>query len=249
MTRAPYRLVGPIGARGVLGLIVLQEDETIEQDFRRLFPHGDVALYVNRIPSGADLTPETLAAMEASLPQAAALFPSGLEFDTIAYACTSGATVIGTDRVADLVRGVAKVRAVTDPLSATLAAMAAVGAGRIAMLSPYVAAVSASMRDRLAMHGVRTVRFASFEQQQEAVVARIDPASIRAAVLDLAGEGGAEAIFLACTNLRTLDIIEDLESETGLPVIASNQALAWHMARLAGAGMPRAACGRLMRMG
>lgn len=37
MSRRPYRLTGPIGSRATFGLIVLQVDETIEHDFRRLF--------------------------------------------------------------------------------------------------------------------------------------------------------------------------------------------------------------------
>jgi len=46
-----------------IGLIILQADETIELDFRRLFPL-DVELFVTRIPSGEEVTSETLAAME-----------------------------------------------------------------------------------------------------------------------------------------------------------------------------------------
>ena len=41
-----------------LGLIVLQVDETIEGDFRQMLPH--VRLYVTRVPSGAEVTPEDL---------------------------------------------------------------------------------------------------------------------------------------------------------------------------------------------
>ena len=36
-----------------------------------------------------------------------------------------------------------------------------------------------------------------------------------------------EAIFISCSNFRTLDIIEALERETGKPVITSNQAAMW----------------------
>lgn len=73
-----------------------------------------------------------------------------------------------------------------------------------------------------------------FGERVEARVARIDPASVRAAACEAAQRAGAEAVFLSCTNLRTLDIRSDLETELGLPVLSSNQVLAWHMARLAG---------------
>ena len=40
--------------KACLGLIVLHVDETIESDFRRIFSDPSVALYVTRIPSGAE---------------------------------------------------------------------------------------------------------------------------------------------------------------------------------------------------
>ena len=58
MSHFPYDLTAPIGCAATLGLIVLQADETVEQDFQRLFAAPDQALYVTRIPSGADVTPE-----------------------------------------------------------------------------------------------------------------------------------------------------------------------------------------------
>ncbi|WP_370295879.1 hypothetical protein [Poseidonocella sp. HB161398] len=46
------------------GLVVLQMDETIENDFRHLFAPGTARLQVSRVPSGAKLTP---AAMDSAL--------------------------------------------------------------------------------------------------------------------------------------------------------------------------------------
>ncbi len=37
----------------------------------------------------------------------------------------------------------------------------------------------------------------------------------------------ADALFLACTNLRSLKVIERLEAELGIPVVSSNQATLW----------------------
>ena len=41
-------------------------------------------------------------------------------------------------------------------------------------------------------------------------------------------------VILSCTNLRTITVIEQIETACGLPVLSSNQALAWHMRELAG---------------
>ena len=68
----------------------------------------------------------------------------------------------------------------------------------------------------------------------DARVARIDPSSLVEAARVLAERSDMDAVFLSCTNLQTLDVIEGLEAELNLPVLSSNQVLGWHMAQLAG---------------
>ena len=245
MAALPYTLAGPIGTRASLGLVVLQVDEVIEQDFRRLFPPDGVALHVTRIPSGAEVSEATLTAMAAALPAAAGLLPPSVAFDVVAYACTSGTTVIGPERVAALVGGAVRTAAVTEPLTAAIAGFAALGVRRIGLVSPYVAAVSATLRQAFVRAGLEVVAFGSFEEAVEARVARIAPESIARAATTIGAAAEVEAVFLSCTNLRTLDVIHQVEQALGKPVVSSNQALAWHMARLAGIGPPCPAYGRL----
>lgn len=245
MSHFPYRLTGPIGSAATLGLIALQVDETIEQDFRRLFVAHDVALYVNRIPSGAELTPETIAQMARDLPAAAALLPQATQFDAVAYGCTSGTTLIGVDRVRALVQGAVQTRHVAQPLSATLAAFTALEVTSIGLVSPYIGSVSGPMQKTFEAAGYAVPAMVSFGEEVEANVARIDPASIHAAALEVGKNPAVEAVFLSCTNLRTLDIITDLEQRLGKPVLSSNQALAWHMARLSDAPLAADAPGAL----
>ncbi|MCG6901565.1 MAG: aspartate/glutamate racemase family protein [Rhodobacter sp.] len=231
----PYSLSDRIGSRATLGLIALQTDETIEQEFRHVFNAEDVALYVSRVPSGADVTPDSLAMMEQELPRAASLLPPSLDYHAVGYACTSGATIIGPERVGDLVRGAADAKAVTNPLSAVLAGLSALGVGRIGLVTPYIESVTAPMRAVLDATGYQVAASVSFEEAEEAKVARIDPRSIADAAR-AAAQRGVEAVFLSCTNLRTFGIIDALEAELGIAIISSNQALGWHMARLAGLG-------------
>ncbi|SEK97894.1 maleate isomerase [Roseovarius nanhaiticus] len=220
------------GAR--LGLIVLATDETLEFEARQLLAGREIQLLHARIPVARDITPASLGAMDAAMPVAAALLPEGL--DVIGYACTSGATVIGQARVAAQVQSVHPQTRVTDPISAVIAALGHVGAARIAMLTPYVPSVTAPMRALLAANGIETMHEASFAEGDDRKVARIDPASTRAALLEAAKTPGVEALFASCTNLQTFSIIDDVEAETGLPVITSNQALLWHMQVLAADG-------------
>ena len=227
----PYTLM-PEGP-APLGLIVLQVDETIESDFRRLLP-VDRPLYVSRIPSGAELTPETIAQMAHDLPRAAALLPQVPDYAAVGYACTSGTTLIGAERVAALVAGECRTDAVCNPLNAAQAAIRALGITRLAVVSPYTAAIADPLCAALGTAGVAVVRALHFGEEIEANVARISPQSVCAASRAAVDGSGAEAVFLSCTNLKTLDLMGPLEAELGVPVFGSNLALAWDMARRAG---------------
>lgn len=240
----PYELVTDEPVR--LGLVVLQSDETIEADMRRMLP-DDVELLVTRVPSAESVSSEHLQEMAAVLADAAGLFPRGAGFAAVGYGCTSGAAQIGPERIAELVRAGVETEAVTEPVSALIAACRALGVTRIGMISPYVAAVSGRLIEVLAGHGIIVTAFASFDEPLEKNVVRIAPASIINAVRIVSEGADIEAIFLSCTNLRTLDVIDGLEAELGLPVLSSNQVLGWHLCKLSGAKAPRFGVGRLWK--
>ena len=236
------------GTRVQLGMIVLQADETLEGDFRRLLPE-EADLLVSRVPSGDDLTTETLRAMEAHLTTAAGLLPRGATFQAVGYGCTSGAAEIGAARVEELVRAGVETPEVTNPVSALVAACRHLGLDRIGVISPYVASVSDRLRSVLLEAGIETTEFASFEEPVEANVVRISEASIMAAAVEMGQRGSCDAIFLSCTNLRTLGVISRIEDAIGKPVLASNPVLAWHICRLAGVRTAQGAPGALFKAG
>ena len=96
-----YDLDGGAGSGLRLGMIVLSTDETVEYEARMALAGRDVNLLHARIPAQADVTPEDLARMAPEMTRTAALLPRGLQ--AVAYACTSGATIIGSDEVARLI--------------------------------------------------------------------------------------------------------------------------------------------------
>ena len=148
------------------------------------------------------------------------------------YGCTSGTSVIGTDAISGLIRQGCHAERVTEPVSGLIAACRTLGISKLGFLSPYIEDVSATLRTTLAKAGLTSPVFGSFNEAVEEKVARIDGPSIVAASARLAAEGGIDGLFLSCTNLRTLDVINEIEDQTGLPVLSSNLVLAWHMARL-----------------
>jgi maleate cis-trans isomerase len=59
----------------------------------------------------------------------------------------------------------------------------------------------------------------------------------------------ADAYFISCANIRSIDVIEALEDELDRPVITSNQAALWSALRLAGLNDNISALGRLFKTG
>lgn len=233
-THFEYSLGSSVGHRANLGLVVLQSDETLEYDLRRMLPTDGVALYTSRVPSAQDVSNETLAQMEAELPQAASLLPPETKLASVAYGCTSGTAVIGAKTIHSLIKGACDCRDVTEPVSALCAAADHLGVQKIAFLSPYVEEVSAKLRTVINSNSLDIVGFGSFNEGSEAAVARIDGPSIIAAAVKLAQIcPDADAVFLSCTNLQTLDVISKIEDLTGKICFSSNQVLGWHLMRLA----------------
>jgi hypothetical protein len=113
------------GTRARMGLIVLQTDQTIEHEFAQILgSEKNVALYAARIPNAMEVSADTLRQMAIDLPRTAALLPTQFGFDVLGYACTSGATMIGEDRVDSLIREVHPQAKTTNPISASKAALA-----------------------------------------------------------------------------------------------------------------------------
>ncbi len=228
-----YELDSGAGTGLRAGLVVLSTDETMEFETRQVLAGRGVNLMHTRIPFHTDVTPEKLQEMADALPQAAALLPQGLH--SIAYGCTSGATVIGPKRIESIIQEVHPGVPVTNPMTAVITALKTLNTPKIALVTPYVASVTGPMRAYLAQNGIEVVSEISFAQSDDRKVARITEASTRAAMLEAGQAKGVEAVFASCTNLRSFGVIEEVEAALDLPVISSNQALTWHMLHLAGA--------------
>ena len=246
--RLPYEVDADDPHAPPLGLIVLQTDETIEPEFARYFADHPSPLYVSRVPSGLEVTTHTLSDMADELTRAASLLPGPRDYAVVGYGCTSGTAQIGADNIARLIRDGVATPEVTEPVSALQNACAALGVTRLGFLSPYVVEVSERLIATLADGWITCPVFGSFDEGNETTVSHIAAQSTYDAALTLAQKGGIDALFLSCTNLRTLDVIAKLETETGLPVLSSNQVLAWDLARRAEVTLPDNDFGQLFRV-
>jgi maleate isomerase len=233
LVQLPFRTDDGFGTRARIGLIVLESDQTIEAEARMLDLPG-VDFYHSRIGNSLEVTSQTLTDMAQRLPAAAALLPREFDFDAIGYGCTSAATLIGADRVTAAIQGEHPGVLCTNPITAAVAALSALDARRVAVVTPYTAEVTAPIARSFAEAGLSVTALGSFLESNDFNVGRISPQSIADGVRTMARSADCDAVFVSCTSLRLLAAVKDLESEVGVPVLSSNLALFWHLLRLAG---------------
>jgi maleate isomerase len=245
----PFETDDGIAPRGRIGLIVLASDYPHEHEWRQIIAAAPgAAHYHSRIFNDNQITPETLRAMEPRIRDCADVFLPGAKMDVIAYGCTSASMAIGEERVFERIREARPGVACTTPITAAFAAFDAFKARRIGVLTPYRADVNRIVADYIGARGYKVPVFGSFNEESDAVVASISPASIRAGVKRLAQEGGIDAVFVSCTSVRLAEAAADIEAEVGLPVTSSNHAMAWHALRLAGVDDAMPQFGRLFSL-
>ena len=231
----PFETDLGIASRARIGLIVLATDFTIEHEWRRICAGLDgVAVYESRILNDAQITPETLRAMEPRIAAATGVILPGSPLDVIAYGCTSASMAIGEDKVFERIREARPGVACTTPITAAFAAFRALGARRIGVLTPYRADVNRIVADYIRARGFEVPVFGSFNEQDDGVVSRITPAAIRNGVAAIMAGAAVDAVFVSCTSVRLAEAARGIEAEIGIPITSSNHAMAWHALRLAG---------------
>jgi maleate isomerase len=245
----PFKTDDGIASRARIGLIVLATDYTIEHEWRQIMtPLSGVALYQSRILNDSQITPETLRAMEPRIAAATDIILPGARLDTIAYGCTSASMAIGEEKVFNKIRSVRPDAKCTTPITAAFAAFTALGAKRIGVLTPYRSDVNHIVANYIRASGFDVPVFGSFNEQNDGIVARITPASVRAGVAAIKDRASIDAVFVSCTSVRLAEAAADIEDEFGLPITSSNHAMAWHALRLAGVNDRLPQWGRLFTL-
>ena len=215
-----------------MGLVVLQVDETIEGEFREAFGTSKNQIFVTRIPSGLEVSTESLISMEQHIKASAKLLPQSREFSVIGYGCTSASAIIGSEKISELIKSGCHTRKVTNPLLAATEYAKHIKVRKLALLSPYIEEVNTPLRKAFGNNGLSTEVFGTFGEGKEEKVARISESSTIEAAITLGQNASVEAVFISCTNLRTFNCLGKIANEINKPVFSSNQSLAWHMKKL-----------------
>lgn len=231
----PFDTGSGIASRARIGLIVLATDFTIEHEWRQIVtPLAGVALYQSRILNDAQITPETLRAMEPRIASSTDVILPGSDLDVVAYGCTSASMAIGEEKVFERIREARPNARCTTPITAAFAAFRAFGAKRVGVLTPYRADVNRIVAAYIRARGFEVPVFGSFNEQDDGIVARITPDSIKRGVAAIMARAAVDCVFVSCTSVRLAEAASDIEAEIGVPITSSNHAMAWHALRLAG---------------
>jgi maleate isomerase len=219
-----------VAPAGRIGLIALATDFNSEQDLRRMYPNG-VEIFTNRVLNANPVTMQNLRNMAGDISRAAGGILPGANLDAMIYGCTSGSVAIGVEKIEQLVQQSCPGVAVTNPVSAALAAFAHLGASRISILTPYIEEVNLDMARFFEEHGIEVINVAGLGYQSDIEMTAIPPKEI-ADVASRICDPESDLLFISCTAIRSSLVIEQIETAIGKPVVTSNQALVWHSLQL-----------------
>ncbi len=213
-----------------IGLITLSTDFTIEQDFHRICHDQDVDIYVNRIPFENPLNHENYLKMADYLAEIANNILPGEKIDSIAYGCTSGSVAIGNKRIAEEIHKSKAGVSVVTPISATIKALTNLKIKKIAVLTPYPRKVNKTIFDYITKNNFDITSFSSFNLEYDSEIASIDPKYL-IEIINKLDHKDADAIFISCTALRAVEVLDQIEKQASKYVISSNQAIIWECLR------------------
>lgn len=240
-------MYSPYGWRGKIGLIVPSTNTVNEPEFWRMAPPG-VSIHSDRVLLLGNATQESYDAMADALGSAAERLATA-EVDVVAYGCTSGSIVCPMPELLDQMGSQTKTPAVATA-GAVVAALNALGARKIAVGTPYVTFVNDAEKVFLEDYGFEVVSIHGLQlgetQVERRGIGRVPPEQVYR-LARLVDRPEADAIFISCTNLASIDVIEQIEADLGKPVVISNQACFWACLRLMGLPDVIDGYGRLLR--
>jgi len=244
---------GESRGRARFGVLVPFTNTNLEPDMAKLAPKG-VSVHVARlggydaaaIPDEAQMSGLGAARLDEPLRLIAGTRP-----DVVLYGCTSATLTHGRQFDAVLAT---RIRAATGAPTVTAAAalveaLKQLGASRVGFASPYVGAINSAAVAFLAEAGVETVACADIGRDLDNYgQGELTPEE----VFDLACRADhpeADGIALSCTDMRSVEAIERLETVLDKPVVSSNQAMVFMALQALGLPTGEVRCGRLFRCG
>ena len=213
-----------------IGLIALSTDFTIEQDYRRICHNLPLDIFVNRIPFNNPLNHENYLKMSDYLPNIAKNILPDQELNTVAYGCTSGTVAMGESVIANQIKKSKPNTYVTTPITAALKAFTKLNIKKISILTPYPKPVNETVFNYFLKNNIEVLNFSSFNLNYDSEIAMVKPSHIVETICEM-NHKGSDAIFVSCTALRIVEVLQKAEDEIKKTIISSNQSIIWDSIR------------------
>lgn len=245
MTLKSMANYSPYGWRAKLGVIVPSTNTATEGEWRHMMPAG-VSYHVGRALLTGATSQESYDIMARGTERAAEELATA-DLDLLVFCCTSGSFMVGRDALKNKLGAISKLP-VTTTADAVLEAFARLGITRVGLATPYLDLVNDREVEFLNENGITVTTTMGFQLgstvEERRLLNRIPPEVVfrMARAVD---SPEAQAIFLSCTALPTMDMLERIEAALGKPVIASNPATLWHCLRRLGVNDKLKGYGRL----
>ena len=107
------------------------------------------------------------------------------------------------------------------------------GLKRLAIVTPYSDALNRLEVEFLADAGYETTGIKGLNIEDTSVLPFVQPEEFYKLALEQ-DISGADALFISCTGICAVDLIEPLEKIRNIPVLTSNQATIWYALRRIG---------------
>ena len=207
-----------------VGLLVPSSNTVMEPDLWRALPPG-ATLHTARMYL-EDTTPQGEHRMldEHVLPAARDLATA--RPDLIVFGCTSAGALRGNHYDAELCRRISDLSGVptVSVIASVRGAIAASGARRVGVVTPYVDALNQRIKESIEADGVEVAGIAGLGISDNFEIATVPVEEI----LDFAGRTlrglAIDLAFVSCTNFPAVEALPELERRLSLPVVTSNQA-------------------------
>ena len=214
------------GINSKIGLIALSTDFMIEKDFKQIIENMKIDLFVNHIRSYFPLTKENLIKMAETVTEVSRDILPDEKLDCVVYGCTSGTIASGYESIKEKIN-IAKPEAkVVTPSSAAVNALRKMNVKKVSIFTPYSQKLNNDVVDYFKKENFIVTSNSYFDILYDNDIAKVDPDYLFEVItkMDL---GEAEAIFLSCTNLPALNIVDKLEKKLNKIVLSSNHVLIW----------------------
>jgi maleate isomerase len=172
------------------------------------------------------VTPEALILMAEDTERAAGLLADA-GVDIIVYGCTTGSLVGGVEWEEGLVGRIEKETGIpaVSTGSSVVEALRSFGARRIGVATPYSEELNGLEKSFLEDLGFQVTVIRGLGLLDNLDIGRVRRGTLETITREVAGD--ADAVFISCTNLPAVGLIEEFEEEFSRPVVTSNQASMW----------------------